>query len=290
MLLVGATGMLGRPVARALAGDDALSLRALVRDPARARTVLPASVEIVRGDLRDASALDDAMRDVDAVYMSLNTPFNPREAFDPDRDGARLIVEASRRNGSPWLLRLSALEAGNERSKWWAIARKREADAAVMAHTGAWTIFRPAWFMESLALFRVGPCATCFRAPGDTPLHWISGADYGAQVRAALMNGLGQGSVIPVQGPDAATMRDAIVRFARACSPRLRVVQTPYAALRAASLVHPRARYLRELLAETFAYATEFRASQTWETLGRPTMTIEDYARSIAQTGDWPRK
>ncbi len=50
------------------------------------------------------------------------------------------------------------------------------------------------------------------------------------------------------------------------------------------------ARYLLDLLRVTFETNTCFEARQTWDDLGTPTMTVEDYTRYIDETGDVPRK
>lgn len=66
ILLTGATGKVGSRLAKRLAtrGDR---VRALVRDPARARDVETSGVELVRGDLLDAASLAVAVQGVDAV-------------------------------------------------------------------------------------------------------------------------------------------------------------------------------------------------------------------------------
>ena len=57
--MTGATGKVGNAVAGALAarGED---VRALVRDPQRARSLLPSGVEPVRGDVTDPATLEPA--------------------------------------------------------------------------------------------------------------------------------------------------------------------------------------------------------------------------------------
>ena len=56
VLLTGATGKIGNAVAHRLAerGDHVV---ALVRDPVRARVLLPASVELAPGDVTDPESL-----------------------------------------------------------------------------------------------------------------------------------------------------------------------------------------------------------------------------------------
>ncbi len=66
ILVTGATGKVGSRLAKRLAqrGDH---VRALVRDEARAADLQESGVELVKGDLLEASSLDAAVRGVDAV-------------------------------------------------------------------------------------------------------------------------------------------------------------------------------------------------------------------------------
>lgn len=66
-LVTGATGFTGGHLARRLvaAGD---TVRAVVRDPAKAADLAKAGVEVVAGDLTDRGSLERAMAGVDVVY------------------------------------------------------------------------------------------------------------------------------------------------------------------------------------------------------------------------------
>jgi uncharacterized protein YbjT (DUF2867 family)/ketosteroid isomerase-like protein len=66
-LVTGATGKVGGSAVRQLLDAGHTDVRALVRDPGRAR--LPAGVEVVRGDLSDAASLDAALDGVTRVLL-----------------------------------------------------------------------------------------------------------------------------------------------------------------------------------------------------------------------------
>ena len=67
VLITGATGFTGGHLARALVAAGQ-SVRALVRDPARATDLSRAGIEAAPGDLREPASLDSALRGVDIVY------------------------------------------------------------------------------------------------------------------------------------------------------------------------------------------------------------------------------
>jgi nucleoside-diphosphate-sugar epimerase len=66
-LVTGATGFTGGHLARALAARGA-SVRALVRDPARAADLAGAGVDLAAGDLRDRKSIEAAVHGVEVVY------------------------------------------------------------------------------------------------------------------------------------------------------------------------------------------------------------------------------
>jgi dihydroflavonol-4-reductase len=73
VLVTGATGKVGFAIASALLerGDR---VRALVRDPKRAATVLPAGIEPVSGDATDAESLATAAEGCELVFNSMGLP------------------------------------------------------------------------------------------------------------------------------------------------------------------------------------------------------------------------
>lgn len=66
ILVTGATGTVGREVVAQLI-TTGTAVRALTRDPELAG--LPRDVQVVRGDLASPETLDDALRDVDVVFL-----------------------------------------------------------------------------------------------------------------------------------------------------------------------------------------------------------------------------
>lgn len=95
VLVVGATGMLGQPVARRL-NRDGYRVRALVRDAGRGRAALGDDIEQVTGDVSDEAALGRALQQgASAVHISLKA--GPG-AGEPERVEARGV--ARRRGGT----------------------------------------------------------------------------------------------------------------------------------------------------------------------------------------------
>jgi len=113
VLVTGATGKIGNAVARALAarGDEVVGL---VRDPARARDLLPESVAIAVGDVTDPESLRRAAEGIEAVVscMGLFEQYvrNP-DVFDRvNAEGARNMVAAARAAGARRVVHTSTFD------------------------------------------------------------------------------------------------------------------------------------------------------------------------------------
>jgi dihydroflavonol-4-reductase len=103
VLVTGATGKVGNAVARRLTerGDHVV---ALVRDPARAREVLPEEVELARGDVADQASVRAAAEGIEAVFNCVGmfeqwVP-DPRIFERVNADGARNVIAAAREAGA----------------------------------------------------------------------------------------------------------------------------------------------------------------------------------------------
>jgi dihydroflavonol-4-reductase len=113
LLVTGATGKVGNAVARRLAdrGDDVV---ALVRNPARARELLPAGVELASGDVTDPESLRAAMEGVGGVFncMGLFEQWFPDpEIFERvNAHGARNVVAAAREAGAGRVVHTSTFD------------------------------------------------------------------------------------------------------------------------------------------------------------------------------------
>src|SRR3954463_9979754 len=72
-LVTGATGKVGHAIASALL-DGGDQVRALVRDPKRAASVLPAGIEPIKGDVTDVGSLAAAVEGCEIVFNSMGMP------------------------------------------------------------------------------------------------------------------------------------------------------------------------------------------------------------------------
>lgn len=102
VLVTGGSGFTGSHLCNRLAAEG-VCVRALVRDPARASTLLHKDVELVQGDLRDPQKLEAATAGVETVYhiaaLFRQENVSRREMWETNVEGTRHLLDASIRAG-----------------------------------------------------------------------------------------------------------------------------------------------------------------------------------------------
>lgn len=102
ILVTGATGTVGLGIVEKLAGGRE-PVRALVRDPVRAKKLLPPRIELAGGDVTAPATLDDACRGARLVFHAAGMPEQWQQddgIFDRvNRQGTANVLAAARRAG-----------------------------------------------------------------------------------------------------------------------------------------------------------------------------------------------
>src|SRR5919204_3734401 len=102
VLVTGATGKVGHAIAAALL-DRGESVRALVRDPARAASILPAGLEPLKGDATDPDSLAAAVEGCELVFNAMGMPeqwVKDEGIFDRvNAQGSGALAAAAKRAG-----------------------------------------------------------------------------------------------------------------------------------------------------------------------------------------------
>ncbi len=291
VVVLGATGMLGLPVTRALA-QGGFAVTAALRKPEAARALLPAGIRAINADVASESSLAAAFAGADAVYVSLSmTPAQTAKDFRLESDGMRAIVSAARAAGVSRVAYLSSIMQKNSAMDWWVLQMKREAVAILQRSGLDHTIFYPANFMESLpGRMRQGKRLAVAGRPRETS-YWIAAEDYAAQVVAALRRAeAGVAQEYTIQGPEKFRVDEAARIFMdNYASERLSVARAPLALFKLLGLFSPTMDYVRHISEALNTTPEPFAADQTWAELGRPHTTLAQFAgRFQPQPGGAP--
>ena len=221
ILVIGGTGMLGKPVAQQLKADG-FNIRLLARNPEKAQKLLGDGYEIIKGDVDNPESLRVALAGVDGVHISLKG--GPTEAdFDRmDHIATRDIAQAAKEIGVGRVTILSAYAVSQEKADTPESRSKVKGEAALKSSGVPYTIFRASWFMETLPMFVQGKQISLI---GNQihPLHWIAAQDYARMVSKSYQTTETLNKELYIFGPEAYTIGEALKIYTEIAAPDVKV-------------------------------------------------------------------
>jgi uncharacterized protein YbjT (DUF2867 family) len=283
--MIGATGMLGIPVAVALM-EAGFEVTALARSPESARRSLPAGIAIVQADVRDEESLRRGLHGQDGVYLSLSVAPGQREGdFHTEVQGLEHILAAAREANVARIAYLSAMIHDTPPSNtWWVLDVWRHALARIKSSGIPYTIFYPTNFMETLAQRHSAGRLFVMLGRARHPNYWIAGSDFGRQVARSFALPQAANREYYIQGPEPLTYDGAAVRFASALRRSPFVVRVPIWMARIGGVFSNSLNFNANIMHAVLSYPEQFKAADTWQDLGRPETTIEQFALRQAKT------
>ena len=212
ILVIGGTGMLGKPVAKQLKADG-FNVRLLARNPEKAQKLLGKGYEIIKGDVDNAAALKEALAGVDGVHISLKGGPSEADYDRMDHLATRDIAYAAKELGVGRVTILSAYAVSEEKADTPESRSKVKGEAALKSSGVPYTIFRASWFMETLPLFIQGKSMSLI---GNQihPLHWVAAEDYARMVSKNYQSDETLNKELCIFGPEALTMGEAMKIYA----------------------------------------------------------------------------
>ncbi len=221
ILVIGGTGMLGKPVAEQLKADG-FKVRLLARNPEKAQKLLGDGYEIIKGDVDNPESLRVALTGVDGVHISLKG--GPTEAdFDRmDHLATRNIAQTAKELGVRRVTILSAYAVSQEKADTPESRSKVKGEAALKSSGVPYTVFRASWFMETLPMFVQGKQISLI---GNQihPLHWIAAQDYARMVSKSYQTTETLNKELYIFGPEVHTMGEAMKIYTEIAAPDVKV-------------------------------------------------------------------
>lgn len=240
ILIVGATGVLGREVTRKLlaAGER---VRAATRFAHNARDLAALGAEVVHADLIDPASLARACDGVDSVMAAAHAVMGRgRYASDAvDGAGHRALIDAAKAASVKRFVYTSARGASADHPVDF-FRTKARIEAYLRASGLDFMILRPSPFMEwhvhrLLGQPIVETGRTTIFGAGNTPTNFVACADLAHYAQAALTKPAAGGRTLDLGGPDNVTKRDIVAMYERHAGRRARVRYVPIALMRAMS-------------------------------------------------------
>ena len=240
ILVAGGTGTLGTRLVRLLV-DQGQDVRVLTRDPARAAD-LPDTVQTMTGDLRDPAAIAAAVRECASVVSAVHGFAGPGRPSPEaiDRDANQALIQAAAAAGVQHLVLVSVMGAGPDHPMSLHRA-KHAAEQALRASDLAWTIIRPAAYLETWTAIIGAKLAsngqTLVFGPGRNPVNFVSAADVAAVAALAVHDRSLRGQVLEITGPENLTFTQLAERLITASGHPGRIRHVPLAMLRVMSVL-----------------------------------------------------
>ena len=291
ILVVGATGLLGREICRRLAAAGK-PLRALVRrtaDRAKVDELEQSGATLVRGDLKDRASLDAACRGIDTVITTASTTLSRQEGDSiqtVDQEGQMRLVDAAKAAGVARFVYVS-YSHGIDVDCPLATA-KRAVENHVKQSGMTYTILAPSVFMEiwlSPALgFDAANAQARIYGSGTNPISWISLGDVAQFVVLALDHAAARNAILELGGPAAISPLEVVRAFEQTGGRPFTVEHVPEETLRAqrTAATDPLQQSFAALML-AYALGNSIDMRSTLKTFPVPLLSVKEYARRITQ-------
>lgn len=185
ILVTGATGNQGRAVCSSLLASGQ-RVRAMARDPGKARGILGFGVDLVQGDFRNPQNLRKALSGVDGVFV-MGTPYE--EGPEAEVNQGKAMLDACAEAGIEHVV-YSSVCCANKGTGIPHFDSKHRIEQHLKKTGLRSTILRPVWFMENFASpwylpsIEKGVLSSPLRP--DRPLQMVSVSDIGKFAAAAF--------------------------------------------------------------------------------------------------------
>lgn len=223
ILVIGATGRIGREVARLLV-EARSPVRALVRDPSRATALAHQGVELATGDLADPTSLDRAMQGVDRVLL-----VSVQDHRQAELQGN--AVDAAVRAEVGHIVKVSGIAPSVSPGGPAEIGRQHwETEHRIEQTSIPFTFLRPGFFMQNLletAAPTVSKLGLLVAPMAHAPIAMIDARDIAAVAVSVLTSEAHYDRVYDVTGPRAFNYQELAAALATATEQRVSYVNVP---------------------------------------------------------------
>lgn len=225
ILIVGGTGMLGRPVALKLkeAGFD---VKVFTRNISEARIKMPTAFEFAEGDIHNPASLESAMKDCQGVHINLQGGPTIKSIEETEYQGVVNVIEAAKKSQIKKITIISGAST-NQENAWYRPTKAKLMAEEWLKNSGInYVIFRPSWFFESLPLFVKNNKAMLI-GKNTNQYHWVAASDYADLVVKSYQTDSANNKTLFVYGPEGLTMEEALARYCKIKLPGTKISKIP---------------------------------------------------------------
>lgn len=277
VLVVGGTGMLGRPVAERLK-EDGFDVTIMSSNPDKAKQMFGGKFGIVEGDVTKPSSLKAPLSGKEYLYINLSAHMDPVKYQKIEIEGTTNLAKVSFDSGIKRIMNISGASSRGKEIGVIYMDGKVIAERALIDSGVNYTVMRPSWFFESLPLFVQNVRASIIgHQPGR--FHWLAASDFAKQVSRAFRTEAAANKCFYNFGPDAMTMKEALQKYCKRFHPNLAASEMPFwLAKGIAMLTGNKSLKLAIPFFEYFAGRTEdYDSSEADAILGKNSSIIDDW-------------
>ena len=276
ILVTGATGTIGREVAKRLAAQGA-STRAGVRDRTKARKQFSDEIELVEFAFEDKRLVADALENVEKVFLL--PPLMPNQV-----EATNAFVDAAQNAGLQQIVKLSAIGVGSET---FTVGEWHAANERHIRNSGLdFTFLRPNSFMQNFINYFPPRDGVIYLPWGNGKASFIDARDIASVAARALTNEIHKNKIYTLTGPAALSIDEVARTVSHAADREIKYVDVPESAARDAMLNAGMAEWQVDSLMELHAINKQSRwstiTSDVQEVIGKPPIDFREFARDHA--------
>ena len=293
ILVVGATGTLGRKVTRLLlrGGNQ---VRAMTRVVAQADELKALGAQPIRGDLRDPGSVEFAVRGARAVVAAAHSILGRRDSSSEivDDEGHRTLIDLAKEAGVEHFIYTSVEGASPDHPlDFWRTKARIE---RYLEESGmSFTIIRPTAFIDMHAYQLIGkPLLEGKRVmvfgKGQNPRNFVAAEDVAKAINGALQLPALRGQSIDIGGPENLTTNQVVETFEKVSGKKAKVSHIPLPVVKAMSRaiqpVHPGISRIMKLGIVSETTDQTFDASRFRSQMPITLTPLEDWVRNRLRT------
>ena len=276
ILVTGATGTIGRDVARQLSGKG-VAVRAGVRDQAKAKKELP-DIALVPFDFENEKMFSAALEGVEKVFLL--PPLLPNQLELMNR-----FVDAAKRAGVGHIVKLSAIGIDDETQataiKWHSANERHIRESGV-----AFTFLRPNSFMQNFITYFPPRNGAIYLPWGNGTASFVDTRDIANVAAKALTSDGHEGKIYTLTGPATLGIAEVALILSEVAGREFKYVDVPEAAARDGMLQAGVPPWQVELVLELHAINKQNRwsavTSDVEKVTGTPPTDFAQFARDHA--------
>jgi len=272
ILVIGATGLLGEPVAIHLK-ENGYIVRLMVRDIEKAAKRFGDGFEIVKGNINDVESLEKALDSCFGVHINLSGEI--------EQLGVENVLQVAPKLKLQRITYISGTSVAEENTWFPLIKRKFLAEKAIRGSGVPYSIFCPTWFMEILPKYIRGSRAFVF-GKQPNPYHFIAADDYARMVAASYGVEEAINKRFIIHGPEGILFHEAVKRYCNVFHPEIKKVSTmPYwlAAIIASIRGSKEMKFASDFMAAFEKIGEKGDPSEANNLLGAPKIKLEDWLK-----------